>query len=95
MDSLRLKISTAILLLGVSLLTFVSVVVPGTLPMVGAAFHANNSELGLVLSAFVFGFAIFQIPAGFLALRIGARRVYLLGIFLAGLSTVVSGLSSN
>lgn len=94
-DSLRLRTSTGLLLLGVSLLTFVSVIVPGTLPMVGTAFHANNSELGPVLSAFVIGFAIFQIPAGLLALRVGARRVYLLGVFLAGVSTVASGFSRN
>jgi ACS family glucarate transporter-like MFS transporter len=40
----------------------------------------DNTHLGWVFSAFLIGYAIFQIPAGLLARRIGPRNVLSLGI---------------
>ena len=47
---------------------------------IAAEFHLNNVELGWVFSAFVLGYALFQAPGGWLADRIGPRRVLALGV---------------
>jgi len=43
-------------------------------------FAVDNTHLGGVFSAFLIGYAIFQVPAGLLTRRIGPRRVLSLGI---------------
>lgn len=43
-------------------------------------FGISNVHLGFVFSAFLFGYALFQTPAGWLADRFGARRVLAAGI---------------
>ena len=43
-------------------------------------FAIDNTHLGWVFSAFLIGYAIFQIPAGILAKRFGPRRVLSFGI---------------
>ena len=43
-------------------------------------FSISNVQLGLVFSVFLFGYALFQTPAGWLADRFGARRVLTGGI---------------
>jgi ACS family glucarate transporter-like MFS transporter len=47
----------------------------------------NNQSLGWVFSAFLIGYAGFQIPAGMLAARFGPRRVLTIGVFCWGLAT--------
>jgi len=42
-------------------------------------FHLTNIQLGWVFSAFVLGYALFQVPAGRLADRVGARLALTLG----------------
>ena len=42
-------------------------------------FHLTNIQLGWVFSAFVLGYALFQVPAGRLADRVGARLALALG----------------
>ena len=43
-------------------------------------YNIGNQELGWVFSAFLLGYAGFQIPAGWLAARFGPRRVLTLGV---------------
>lgn len=40
----------------------------------------GNEQLGFIFSAFLVGYAVFQVPAGWLATRFGPRRVLTLGI---------------
>src|ERR1700712_5704455 len=40
-----------------------------------------NQSLGWIFSAFLIGYAGFQLPAGILAARFGPRRVLTLGVF--------------
>ncbi len=47
---------------------------------IGREFAIDNTHLGLVFSAFLIGYAGFQIPAGMLAKRLGPRRVLALGV---------------
>jgi ACS family glucarate transporter-like MFS transporter len=50
----------------------------------------NNTQLGWVFSAFVFGYALFQAPGGRLADRFGPRRVIVLGTLWWGVFTALT-----
>jgi MFS transporter, ACS family, glucarate transporter len=56
-------------------------------------FKVDNTELGWLISAFLIGYATFQIPAGLLARRLGARRALttavLLWAFFSALTALV------
>lgn len=47
----------------------------------------GNQKLGVVFSAFLIGYAIFQVPAGWLAMRWGPRRSLTLGAIWWGVTT--------
>ncbi len=47
--------------------------------LIAEQFHLSNPQLGLVFSAFPLGYALLQIPGGWLADRFGPRRVLALG----------------
>jgi ACS family glucarate transporter-like MFS transporter len=50
----------------------------------------GNQHLGWVFSAFLLGYAVFQLPAGGLAARVGPRRVLTFGVFWWGAATALS-----
>jgi len=74
---------------------FVAFTVAATLPLIGSAFKVDSSRLGVVLSAYVAGLGIFQILAGFGALKWGTREVYLGGLALVGVASLLSGFSNS
>lgn len=49
-------------------------------PSIAAEFHLDDLHLGYVFSAFVLGYALFQVPGGALADRLGPRKVLGLGV---------------
>ncbi|MBA0086247.1 MAG: MFS transporter [Acidobacteria bacterium Pan2503] len=53
-------------------------------------FAISNVRLGLVFSVFLFGYAIFQTPAGRLADRFGPRRMLTLGLVLWGVFSALT-----
>ncbi|HEX6773694.1 MAG TPA: MFS transporter, partial [Acidobacteriaceae bacterium] len=53
----------------------------------GREYGLSNQRLGGVFSAFLIGYAIFQIPAGWLATRWGPRRTLTLGAIWWGVTT--------
>jgi len=55
-------------------------------------FHIDNTELGWVFSAFLIGYAAFQIPGGVLARRLGPRRVLAFCVLWWGLFTALTAL---
>lgn len=57
----------------------------------GREYHIDDTHLGWVFSAFLVGYAIFQIPGGVLARRFGARRVLTLGVIWWGVFTALTG----
>jgi ACS family glucarate transporter-like MFS transporter len=59
---------------------------------IGHEFHVDNTHLGWVFSAFLIGYASFQIPAGLLARRLGARLVLTLGVAWWSLFTILTAL---
>jgi MFS family permease len=73
----------------------VGITVAATLPLIGNSLKVDSSQLGIVLSTFVAGVGIFQILAGFGALKWGTREVYLIGLTLVGVANLLSGFSNN
>jgi MFS family permease len=69
--------------------------VGAVLPLLGTSFHAGSGQLGIVLGAFLFGVAIFQVPAGLASARFGPRRVSLAGIALFGAAGVASAFAPS
>jgi ACS family glucarate transporter-like MFS transporter len=59
---------------------------------IGREFRVDNTHLGWVFSAFLIGYAGFQIPAGLLARRLGARRVLTLGVAWWSVFTILTAL---
>ena len=58
-------------------------------------FSISNVRLGLVFSAFLFGYALFQTPAGWLADRFGPRRMLTLGVLWWGVFTALTAAISH
>src|ERR1700761_7100298 len=52
----------------------------------------GDQRLGWIFSAFLIGYAVFQLPAGWLATRFGPRRVLSLGVLWWGLTTALTAL---
>jgi ACS family glucarate transporter-like MFS transporter len=59
---------------------------------IGKEFGIDNPHLGWVFSAFLIGYAAFQIPGGVLARRLGPRRVLALSVIWWGLFTALTAL---
>jgi len=57
-------------------------------------FGLSKVQLGWVFSAFLIGYAGFQIPAGWLAVRLGPRKVLTLGVLWWGVFTGLTALVS-
>jgi len=59
---------------------------------IAAEFQLTDIQLGNVLSAFLLGYALFQIPGGRFADRIGPRRVLAIGVIWWGVFTALTAL---
>ena len=59
---------------------------------IGHDFQIDNPHLGWVFSAFLVGYAAFQIPAGVLVRRLGPRRVLAFGLVWWGIFTALTAL---
>ena len=67
---------------------------PALVP-ISQAFNVPFSYTGIALSSFLLGAGIFQLPAGIVSSRIGARRTALLGLYLMAVSAILSAYSST
>src|SRR6202034_1593881 len=54
---------------------------------ISTEYGLGNQRLGWIFSAFLIGYAVFQLPAGWLATRYGPRRVLTLGFLWWGITT--------
>jgi ACS family glucarate transporter-like MFS transporter len=64
--------------------------------LIAEQFHITNVQLGLVFSSFLFGYALLQTPAGWLADRFGARRMLFFGVLWWGVfSAATAGVSNR
>jgi MFS transporter, ACS family, glucarate transporter len=59
---------------------------------IGKEFAINNTHLGWVFSAFLIGYAAFQVPAGLLVHRFGTRLVLTFAVLWWGIFTVLTTL---
>lgn len=60
----------------------------------GQEYGLSKVQLGWVFSAFLIGYAGFQVPAGWLAVRLGPRRVLTLGVLWWGIFTALTAVVS-
>jgi len=65
------------------------------LPMIRSDFALDYTQSGLVISAFSLSYGISQLPAGWLADRIGHRRLITIGICGVALAGLLIGLSQT
>ena len=70
---------------GVAFLDRTNVSIAGL--QISSEYGLDNQRLGWVFSAFLIGYAGFQLPAGWLAVRFGPRRVLTLGVMWWGVAT--------
>lgn len=59
---------------------------------ISTEYGLGNQRLGWIFSAFLIGYAGFQLPAGWLAARFGPRRVLALGVLWWGIATAFTAL---
>ena len=65
------------------------------LPLIAMEFGLDNTGTGLIISAFSIASGVSQLPAGFLADKIGPRAMISISICGIGLSGLLMGLSQN
>jgi sugar phosphate permease len=68
---------------------------PMAIPFVGAEFHMNPALMGVVMSAFFFGYGAMQIPGGILADRYGPRYAITAGITVWSVFSVLTGMAGS
>jgi len=65
------------------------------LPLVRQGFGVGTADVAVVLGAFLVGAGIFQVPAGFVALRFGNRATSIVALGAMGAFSLASGFSPN
>ncbi|MGE7903384.1 MFS transporter [Peribacillus sp. NPDC094092] len=55
--------------------------------------HLSASQTGIVLSSFFAGYALMQIPGGWLADRFGFRKIIIMAVFAWSVFTILSGMA--
>src|ERR1700742_3480434 len=78
------------ILSGVAFLDRTNISIAGL--QISTEYGLGNQRLGWIFSAFLIGYAVFQLPAGWLATRFGPRRVLSLGVLWWGLTTALTAL---
>jgi ACS family glucarate transporter-like MFS transporter len=59
---------------------------------ISSEYGLGNQRLGWIFSAFLIGYAIFQVPAGWLAARFGPRKVLTVGVIWWALATALTAI---
>jgi predicted MFS family arabinose efflux permease len=65
------------------------------LPSIGTTFGVGPAQLGLLVAMFLVGAGLLQVPAGFLALRYGARAVSIAGVGLLAVTGAASAFAPS
>ncbi len=60
-----------------------------------SAFNLSNTQFGWVLGAFALAYALFEIPAGAMADRIGQKKVFIRIVIMWSLFTAITGITSG
>src|SRR6202161_2248689 len=95
----RAATSPATLVFLVATAVFITYVDRGTLataaPLMQDELHLSASQLGVLLSAFYYGYAFAMAPVSWLVERYGAPRVLALGLVVWSFATLATGLASG
>jgi MFS transporter, ACDE family, multidrug resistance protein len=67
----------------------------GVLPLVGEHFAIGTVDRGIVLAAFLVGAAVFQLPAGYVAMRWGSRATSIAALGVMGAFALASAASPS
>src|SRR5580700_10007975 len=78
------------ILSGVAFLDRTNISIAGL--QISTEYGLGNQRLGWIFSAFLIGYAGFQLPAGWLAARFGPRRVLTVGVLWWGIATALTAL---
>src|SRR6201990_1369137 len=78
------------ILSGVAFLDRTNISIAGL--QISTEYGLGNQRLGWIFSAFLIGYAGFQLPAGWLSARFGPRRVLTLGVMSWGVATALTAL---
>ena len=91
----RVRWRIATLLFAISVVTYIDRVnISVTARQMMPALGLTDLQMGQVFSAFVFGYALFQIPGGWLGDRWGAKRVLTLAIIWWSLFTALTAVAA-
>lgn len=93
---LQVRYNILALLFLISLLTFldrVNISVAGK--FINEAYGFTPTQYGIIFSAFVFGYMLFQLPGGFLADRFGSRLVLTFAIVWWSVFTIITAVAGN
>lgn len=95
----RTATSPATLVLLVSTAVFITYVDRGTLataaPLMQDELHLSASQLGVLLSAFYYGYALAMFPVSWLVERYGAQRILAIGLGVWSFATLATGFASG
>jgi FSR family fosmidomycin resistance protein-like MFS transporter len=72
---------------------FYSTAIPPVLPLVVSEFDVSIAEAGLLVTAYFAMYAIFQLPAGYVADRVGGTRLVAVGLLVLAGGTLGSSLA--
>ena len=61
------------------------------LPYIRDEFKISNTEAGLIISLFFGGYALFQIPSGFIISKLGVKKSFAGGMLLTSIFTAIMG----
>lgn len=89
MKSKQLVLFLIWLMMAVAYLDRVNISIAG--PTIMAALHIRSSVFGLILAAFTFGYALMQIPGGWLADRFGSRALLVTALVVWSAFTALTG----
>ncbi|MEX3841548.1 MFS transporter [Paraburkholderia sp. BR10882] len=64
-------------------------------PRIQSQFHLSAVEMGVVMSAFFWSYALLQLPAGFLADRLGQKKVLGFAVLWWSLATAATGVANG
>jgi len=84
----RYKVATLCLLLARVVYTINWFNIASIFYLIASDFGTNIAILGIISASFLIGVGLFQVPAGIIAAKIGARKIAIYGIGLAGFEMV-------
>lgn len=73
---------------------FYILVFPPLFPLLETEFGLNNTQLGVIMSVVAVGMLL-QVPAGEVVNRVGAKRVFVLGVALTATGIILAGLAPS